>query len=316
MSPLRIAFLLVFIVAAAAFFVARSAVSSFSLGSQVAQAPVHATQQSATPRPTLRPSPRPTQPAPAPTNPPATATPRPISTIAPAPTAPPQPSATVPAPRPTRAPETHAVAPAPKSHSDIPASKPHKKVVPPHMRKVAPAPHGVKKAPVPHPVKKVVAPHPAKKAPDAPKRQLALAHKARHPHSHEARPSPTPTPSPTEASGETTISNYWISQTAVRRGTTIAVGYTIDNGTGKTERVLLGASIKPSVVATWGKSVSDPFHDVVATVPPGITTHVRYFTLTRALRPGPYDVAWGLRAASNGLPVALVTAPDSLRVTR
>lgn len=114
----------------------------------------------------------------------------------------------------------------------------------------------------------------------------------------------------------TTITNYWISQTAVKRGTTIAIGYTIDNGTGKTEHVLLGASIKPSSVPTWGKSVSDPFHDVIATVPPGVTTHVRYFTLTYALRPGQYDVAWGLRAASSGVSVALVTAPESLRVTR
>jgi hypothetical protein len=114
----------------------------------------------------------------------------------------------------------------------------------------------------------------------------------------------------------TTITNYWISETTVPRGTTIAIGYTIDNGTGRTERVLLGASIKPSSVATWGRSVSDPFHDVVAIVPPGVTTHVRYFTLTHALRPGPYDVAWGLRAVSSGASVALVTAPDSLRVTR
>lgn len=113
-----------------------------------------------------------------------------------------------------------------------------------------------------------------------------------------------------------TISNYWISQNAVRRGTTLAVGYTIDNGTGRTQRVLLGASIKPSVVATWGRSVSDPFHDVVATVPPGVSTHVRYFTLARGLRLGQYDVAWGLRSAATGAPVALVTAPGSLRVTR
>jgi hypothetical protein len=79
---------------------------------------------------------------------------------------------------------------------------------------------------------------------------------------------------------------------------------------------MLGASIKPSSVATWGRSISDPFHDVVAVVPPGVTTHVRYFTLAHGLHPGQYDVAWGLRNAATGSPVALVAAPVSLRVTR
>jgi hypothetical protein len=150
-------------------------------------------------------------------------------------------------------------------------------------------------------------------APRRPKRQLAARHRPRH---RVVRPTPVPTPSPIPTTGITTITNYWISETAARRGTTIAVGYTIDNGTGATERVLLGASIKPSSVATWGRSVSDPYHDVVAIVPPGITTHVRYFTLARGLRPGAYDVAWGLRGADTGTPVALVTARDSLRITR
>lgn len=131
-----------------------------------------------------------------------------------------------------------------------------------------------------------------------------------------ARPTATPEPSPTAGSGVTALTNYWISQTAAARGTTIAVGYTINNGTGHTERVMLGASIKPATVPTWGRSISDPFHDVVAMVPPGVTTHVRYFTLANGLRPGRYDVAWGLRNAANGVPVALVSAPLSLRVER
>ena len=58
-------------------------------------------------------------------------------------------------------------------------------------------------------------------------------------------------------------------------------------------------------------SISDPSHDVVAVVPPGISQHVRYFTLSPGLRAGAYDIAWGLRNPSTGSRVALVAAPRS-----
>jgi hypothetical protein len=263
MSPLRIAFLLVFIVAAVAFFIARSAVASFSTGPQLADAPPDTPEKTAVATATMTPKPRPTRAAPSPTVLPPTATPQPTAypsaTTIPAPT-------TVPSrvPRPTAAPKER-----------------------PTQRAV---------------------------------RHVSHVTTARHPHRviHRPRPHPTakPRPTATALSGVTTLTNYWISQTAAPRGTTIAVGYTIDNGTGTTERVMLGASIKPTSVRTWGRSISDPFHDVVAVVPPGVTTHVRYFTLSSGLRPGAYDVAWGLRNAATGTPVALVSAPVSLRVTR
>jgi hypothetical protein len=94
------------------------------------------------------------------------------------------------------------------------------------------------------------------------------------------------------------------------------VGYVIDNGTGRTKRVMLGASIKSGSVLSWLSSISDPAHDVIATVPPGLSTHIRYFTLSTSLRPGTYDVAWGLRDEPSGRRDAVVAAPEALIVRR
>jgi hypothetical protein len=60
--------------------------------------------------------------------------------------------------------------------------------------------------------------------------------------------------------------------------------------------------------------MSDPEHDVIATVPAGRTMHMRYFRLSPALLPGMYDVAWGLRDAVTAARVTLVTAARALRV--
>ncbi len=123
-----------------------------------------------------------------------------------------------------------------------------------------------------------------------------------------------PTPSPTP-SGIVTLTNYWIGSATSRPGSTIAVGYVIDNQTGATARIELGASVKASSQFSWAKdSISDPSHDVVAVVPPGISQHVRYFTLSSGLRAGSYDIAWGLRNPSTGSRVALVAAPKALHV--
>ena len=129
-------------------------------------------------------------------------------------------------------------------------------------------------------------------------------------------PSATPAASPTP-SGTVTLANYWVGSTTGHPGTTIEVGYVIDNQTGVTARVELGASVKASSQLNWATdSVSDPSHDVVAVVPPGISRHVRYFTLSPGLRAGPYDIAWGLRNPSTGSRVALVAAPSALYVQR
>jgi hypothetical protein len=125
---------------------------------------------------------------------------------------------------------------------------------------------------------------------------------------------PLPTPSPT--SGIVTLVRYWVGTPDARHGQTISVGYVIDNETGHTAQLMLGASIKAESVLSWAASLSDPAHDVVALVPPGVSTHVRYFTLPAGLKPGSYAVAWGLRDAATGERTALVAAPGALLVTR
>jgi hypothetical protein len=140
-------------------------------------------------------------------------------------------------------------------------------------------------------------------------------------HPKVTAPTPRPTralvPTSTPATGVVTLARYWVGSQRAHRGTTVAVGYVIDNGTGHTVRLLLGASIKGANSLSWATgTVNDPSHDVVAIVPPGVSTHIRYFTLPSRIHPGFYDAAWGLRNARNGSRTALVTASDALRVTR
>lgn len=128
---------------------------------------------------------------------------------------------------------------------------------------------------------------------------------------------PLPSPTPTPGSGTVTLTSYWVGDSTAQPGQTVSIGYVINNGTGRTARITLGASIKSSHVISWlSGQINDPYHDVVAIVPPGVSTHVRYFTLPSRLRAGTYDVAWGLRNALSGGRDALVAAPDALRVRR
>jgi hypothetical protein len=114
-----------------------------------------------------------------------------------------------------------------------------------------------------------------------------------------------------------TLTRYWIGSVQARRGNTITVSFVIDNATGRTQRLMLGTSIKASRALSWiTSSISDPAHDVVTIVPPGISTHLRYFTISPVTSPGTYDVAWGLRNAVSGGRLALAFAPAALRVTR
>ena len=112
------------------------------------------------------------------------------------------------------------------------------------------------------------------------------------------------------------LSNYWVNSQRAQVGQTIAVGYVIRNDTGKTERIMLGASLKARSAPSWTEAINDPNHDVVAIFPPGATVHVRYFSLPSGLRPGVYDVAWGLRDAETGQRLGLAFAPSVVRVTR
>jgi hypothetical protein len=123
-------------------------------------------------------------------------------------------------------------------------------------------------------------------------------------------PTPTATPLATPTSGVITLGRYWVSTTSASPGQTVAIGYVIENGTGQTQRIMLGASIKPDRTLNWAQGeIDDPAHDVVAVVPPGETLHTRYFSIPSSLKAGGYDVAWGLRNASTGARVALVAAP-------
>jgi hypothetical protein len=130
-----------------------------------------------------------------------------------------------------------------------------------------------------------------------------------------ATKTPVATPTSTQTSGTVTLANYWVATPHARRGQTIAVGFIINNGSGHTLHLMLGASIKSDRVQSWAYSLSDPAHDVVAVVPPGMSTHIRYFTLPSALKAGAYDVAWGLRHAGSGRRAALVAADAVLRVS-
>jgi hypothetical protein len=141
-----------------------------------------------------------------------------------------------------------------------------------------------------------------------------------------ASPTPIPTPTvvasatatatPAPTTGTLRLAGYSVSQSGAAPGSTIAVTYTIVNGTGRAERLELGASIKSSRSATWTSGViSDPGHDVVAIVPPGTSTHFRYFTVPSGARAGRYDVGWGLIDASTGQAVAFSQAGGALSVS-
>lgn len=127
----------------------------------------------------------------------------------------------------------------------------------------------------------------------------------------------TAIPTATALSGTVTLASYALGSVLASPGTTIAVSYTVNNGTGRTERLLLGASLKSTRSPSWAtQSFSDPSHDAIAVVPPGVSFHSRFFTLPVGLRPGYYDAAWGLRDSVTGQRVGLVTAPAVLRVSR
>src|SRR5579859_492747 len=136
-------------------------------------------------------------------------------------------------------------------------------------------------------------------------------------------PTPRPTataissPTPTPTSGAVTLTSYWVGTRSVRRGQMVEIGYVISNGTGHAARVFLGASVKSSTLSNWATgALSDTAHDVIAIVPPGTSTHVRYFAFPSRARPGAYDVAWGRRDARSGVREALVTAAAAVDVIR
>lgn len=215
---------------------------------------------------------------------PAPATPRPLPTVTPTsvPTVAPLPTAT-----------TVVVIPTPVVHHAVHTTHTA------HAVHVAPAVRPVHHAR--HRVVRAVARH---------RRGVAVRRSTPHP---TATPHPTPQPT----TGTIVLTNYYVTSSSARTGQTVSVVYTIDNGTGHTVHLMLGASIKSMRVANWAAgAINDPSHDVVAVAPPGITTHLRYFTLAPSLRPGAYDVGWGLRDAATGQSVAFLAAPGALRVMK
>lgn len=127
---------------------------------------------------------------------------------------------------------------------------------------------------------------------------------------------PLPTVPPTLAPISVSIQSYSLDASWVNPGQTVGVRYVIVNNSGRTVDVLLGASLKSSRIAGWGAAINDPSHDIVAAVPPGTSSHLRYFTVPSTLRPGTYDAAWGLKDSNTGAPEALVTSAAAVRVAR
>ncbi len=121
-------------------------------------------------------------------------------------------------------------------------------------------------------------------------------------------------PIPQAAPGSIRLTNYWINRRSITVGELLALTYVIDNTTGMTARVWLGASLMPASDHNWAAdAINDQMHDVVAVAPPGLSTHLRYFTVRRGLHIGLYDVAWGLLSLTHR-PLALVTVPEELAV--
>jgi hypothetical protein len=145
---------------------------------------------------------------------------------------------------------------------------------------------------------------------------IPVRHVSKPHHRHKVRPTATPRPMPTPSptTGTVELAQYWIGSTSAQPGSEISVSYVISNGTGHTVRVMLGASVKSTRTLSWTSSIADPSHDVLAIVPPGTSTHLRYFTLPSTLRAGRYDVAWGLKDPVTGGREALTFAPAVLSV--
>ncbi|GAC1470205.1 MAG: hypothetical protein PVSMB7_20680 [Chloroflexota bacterium] len=111
------------------------------------------------------------------------------------------------------------------------------------------------------------------------------------------------------------LERYWLFPPEARPGRRVTLWYVISNRTGRTVRLILGASIKSSRVPSWMVgSIADRWNEVVATVPPGTTTHMRVFMVPRQIQPGWYDVAWGLRSAVTHIRVALGAKTVALRI--
>ena len=106
-----------------------------------------------------------------------------------------------------------------------------------------------------------------------------------------------------------------VGERSVRPGQLLEVVYFIENTTGATQRVLLGASILPTGLRhAWStRGINDPRHDLVATVPPGVSLHVRFFEIPRSLSPGSYDVGWGLKTPAGGY-ITFIPVAHELRV--
>lgn len=178
------------------------------------------------------------------------------------------------------------------------------------------APHADAPKPMAHVVRRLTAKPVRVLHPAVPHRALPPRPLSRTPAGGAGQPG-IPGVQPAPATGAVSLSRYWVGSLRAQRGNTIEVGYVINNPTGHPARVLLGASLKSSQALGWATSaVNDPAHDVVAVVPPGISTHIRFFTLPSSLHPGRYDVAWGLRNYRTGQREALVVAQSALKATR
>jgi hypothetical protein len=104
-----------------------------------------------------------------------------------------------------------------------------------------------------------------------------------------------------------------VSPALVAPGSNIVVSYRISNSGGSSLSVGLGCSIRKSGTPTW---ISDEPGDLYRSVPPGVSTQTRAFTIPGDAH-GSYDVAWGIwEVIGIGSPWEIVQQDGKLVVNR
>lgn len=136
-----------------------------------------------------------------------------------------------------------------------------------------------------------------------------------------ATPTPTvPIPTYTATSvptpgGSVVILNSWgpVGGQTFNAGSSFSMSYTIRNTTGSSTSVRLVGQIAPSGQEGFG-AIDDITNQVTVTVPTGVSTFSRNFTVPSTASAGSYDVIWTLVNPSNGAIRDTKTAPNHIWV--
>ena len=111
------------------------------------------------------------------------------------------------------------------------------------------------------------------------------------------RPEENDTYEPNPYGNDVIITAYSLKPSAAKTGTTIAVNYTIKAS--RRAIVALGCSIQKVGATIW---TNDSDNDRVINLDVGSASYSRKFTLPTELRPGKYNVAWGIWDSQFHLP--------------